>query len=60
MGAMRGVREGIAHAVLGAVGLVFGTLSAIAMTIAAIGAALLGLLAFLLSPFRALVERLRP
>ncbi len=56
---MRGIRDAVTHAVLGALGLVFGALSGIAMVIAAIIPALLGLLAFVLSPLRALVERLR-
>jgi len=60
MGAMRRVRESILHATFGVVGLVSGTLSAIAVTIAAIVGASLGLLAFLLSPVRAIVELLRP
>jgi hypothetical protein len=56
---MRGIRDAVMHAVLGAVGLVIGTLSGVALAIAAIVPAALGLLAFLLSPFRALVDRLR-
>ena len=59
MNAMRGIRDAVTHAVLGAVGLLFGTLSAIALAIAAIVPAVFGLLAVLLSPFRALVDRLR-
>ena len=59
MHVMRGIRDAVMHAALGAVGLVLGTLSAIALAIAAIVSATLGLLAFLLSPFRALVDRLR-
>lgn len=60
MRAMRGIRDAVTHAVLGAVGLVFGALGALALAIAAIVPALLGLLAFVFSPLRALVDRLRP
>ncbi len=59
MGPVRAIRDGLTHAVLGALGLMFGALGAVAMTIAAIVPATLGLLAFLLSPIRALVDRLR-
>ena len=56
---MRGIRDAVTHAVLGSVGLVLGTLSAVALAVAAIVSSALGLLAFLLCPFRALVDRLR-
>ncbi|MGA2011091.1 MAG: hypothetical protein ABSH51_11280 [Solirubrobacteraceae bacterium] len=56
---MRRLRDSLTHALVGAVGLIFGALSAIALAVAAIVPAALGLLAFLLAPFRALVDRLR-
>jgi hypothetical protein len=60
MGTVRGIRDGLVHAVLGALGLMFGALGAVVMTIAAIVSAALGMLAFLFSPIRALVDRLHP
>ncbi|HZE04677.1 MAG TPA: hypothetical protein VE127_05600 [Solirubrobacteraceae bacterium] len=56
---MRTVRDSLAHALIGAVGLLFGVLSAIALAVAALVPPALGLLAFLASPIRALIERLR-
>ena len=56
---MRRVTDLVAHGAMGLVGLVFGTLSAAALAIAAIIPAALGLLAFLVSPVRALADRLR-
>jgi hypothetical protein len=44
---------------LGAIGFVFGVLSAVALAVAAVIPALLGMLAFALSPLRALFERMR-
>ena len=56
---MRNLRDSAVHAVMGAVGLAFGVLSALALAIAALIPAALGLLAFLATPLRALLERLR-
>lgn len=56
---MRATREALAQAVLGTLGAVFGVLSGIALALAAFVPALLGLLAFVLSPLRALADRVR-
>jgi hypothetical protein len=56
---VRTIRDTIVQGVLGTFGIIFGLLSAIALVVAAFVPALLGLLAFLLSPLRALFERLR-
>jgi hypothetical protein len=56
---VRGIRDGLVHGVLGAVGIVCGVLSGIALAIAAVIPAMLGMLAFALSPLRALSDRLR-
>ncbi|HET8980389.1 MAG TPA: hypothetical protein VFN87_19715 [Solirubrobacteraceae bacterium] len=56
---MRTIRDSLAHALMGTVGLVFGVLSGVALAVAAAVPAALGLLAFLASPFRALIDRLR-
>lgn len=56
---MRRVIDLLAHGTMGLVGIVVGALSAVALAIAAIISAGLGLLAFLSSPARALVDRLR-
>lgn len=56
---MRTVRDSAAHVVMGAVGVVFGILSAAALAIAALVPAALGLITFLALPFRALSNRLR-
>lgn len=57
MSRMSDLRDMLAHAVMGAVGIVLGILSAVALALAAIVPALLGLLAFMLSPLRAIVQR---
>jgi hypothetical protein len=59
MALVRNLRDPLAHAIIGVAGLVFGVLSAGALAVAAIVPAALGLLAFLLSPLRALADRLR-
>ncbi len=59
MGVVRTLLGRLAHSVVGAVGLVFAMLSTAALAVAAIIPAALGLLAFLASPVRALVNRLR-
>jgi hypothetical protein len=56
---MARLRDAIAHGVMGAIGVLFGILSAIALGFAAVIPPILGLLALLASPVRALVERLR-
>ena len=56
---MRNLRDSALHTVLGGLGLLFGVLSAVALAAAALIPAALGLLAFLASPVRALLERLR-
>ena len=56
---MRALRERAVHGVLGALGALFGILAAIGLLVAAFVPALLGLLAFMLSPLRAMYERLR-
>jgi hypothetical protein len=56
---VRKIRDALAHAVMGVAGLIFGVLSAGALALAAIVPAALGLLAFLLTPLRALADRLR-
>ena len=57
---MRTVLHRLVQGVLGAGGMLFGVLAAVGLALAAVVPALLGLLAFLLSPIRALLERLRP
>ena len=47
------------HGAAGTVGYLFGLLSGAALAVAAFIPALLGLLAFLLSPLRALMRRIR-
>lgn len=59
MGIVRTVRDSAAHVIVGAVGIVFGLLGGVALVVAAVIPAALGLLAFLASPFRAIIERLR-
>jgi hypothetical protein len=59
MGAVRNLRDPLAQAIMGVASVVFGVLSAGALAVAAIIPAALGLLAFLLSPVRALVDRVR-
>lgn len=56
---MRAVRDGVAQAVFGTLGVVCGLLSALALAVAALIPPILGLLAFLLVPLRVLIERLR-
>jgi hypothetical protein len=56
---MRLVRDALAQTVMGVVGIVFGVLSAVALAVAAAIPPLLGLLAFVLSPLRALLDLLR-
>ena len=56
---MRGIRDGVVHGVLGTIGIVCGVLSFVALAVAAVIPALLGMLAFALSPLRALGDRLR-
>ncbi len=56
---VRTIREAIMHGILGAVGYVLGLLSAAALALAALIPPILGALAVLLSPIRALFERLR-
>jgi hypothetical protein len=59
---MTGVRRVVqtaAHGIMGVVGLVFGVLSAVALAVAALVPAALGLLAFILSPLRGLIDRVR-
>jgi hypothetical protein len=53
------MRDTVLHGIVGAFGLVFGLLSAVALAVAAVVPALLGLLAFVLTPVRAAVERWR-
>jgi hypothetical protein len=55
---MSTLRDKLAHGVMGTVGIVFGVLGAVGLAIAAIVPAILGLLAFLLSPLRSLARRL--
>jgi hypothetical protein len=59
MAFVRNLRDPLAHAIMGVAGVVFGVLSAGALALAAIVPAALGLLAFVLSPLRALIDRLR-
>ena len=56
---MREIRDSIVHGLVGVVGLAFGILSGIALVIAAVIPASLGLLAFAAAPLRALVEHLQ-
>jgi hypothetical protein len=56
---MHAIRDTLVRGVMGVLGIVFGTLSAVALVIAAIVPAILGLLAFVFSPVRALVDRVR-
>jgi hypothetical protein len=56
---MRDLRDALMHGVLGAVGAVSATLSGIALGIAAVISALIGMLSFVLSPLRALLDRVR-
>ena len=56
---MRRVTDLGAHGVMGLVGVVFGALSMVALAIAAVIPAALGLLAFVVAPVRVLVDRLR-
>jgi hypothetical protein len=56
---VRAIRDAVVHGVMTVVGALFGVLSAIALAIAAVIPAILGMLAFALSPLRALIERLR-
>lgn len=57
---MHTVLDRLVQGVLGAGGMLFGVLAALGLAVAAFVPALLGLLAFLLSPIRAVLERLRP
>jgi hypothetical protein len=59
MNVVRAIREGLMRGAGAVIGVVFGTLGALAALVAAIVPALLGLLAVLVSPLRAAVERLR-
>ncbi len=56
---MRALGEGAIHAVMSVVGAVFGVLSVVALGVAAVVPAALGMLAFAFSPFRAALDRLR-
>ena len=56
---MRAVRDALAGAIMGIVGLVFGILSGVALAIAAAVPPIFGLFAVLLLPLRVLVERVR-
>ena len=56
---MRSLTALLAHSVMGLVGLIFGALSAVALAIAAVIPAALGLLAFVFAPLRTLRDRLR-
>ncbi len=56
---MRALHEGFVRALTGTAGLVAGVLSAAALGLAALLGPLLGLLAVVLTPVRALVQRLR-
>jgi hypothetical protein len=56
---VRGLRDAVAQALMGAVGVVFGVLSAAALAVAVVIPPILGLLAILLAPLRALVDLLR-
>jgi hypothetical protein len=58
-GPVRAIRDALAQAVIGTFGVLFGILSAAALAVAAFIPALLGLLAFIFSPVRALVDRVR-
>jgi hypothetical protein len=51
--------EKLVHGAAGAAGYLFGVLSGAALAVAAFIPALLGLLAFVLSPLRSLMRRLR-
>ncbi len=54
---MSAVRDKFVHGLMGTVGVVFGILAAVGLAVAAIVPAILGLLAFLISPLRAIVRR---
>jgi hypothetical protein len=56
---VRVIREGVMRIAGTVIGVVGGSLGAVALLIAAIVPALLGLLALILSPLRAAVERFR-
>jgi hypothetical protein len=56
---VRVIREGVVRIAGTVIGVVCGSLGAVALLIAAIVPALLGLLALILSPLRAAVERFR-
>jgi hypothetical protein len=56
---VRLIRDAVVHGVLGAVGIVCGVLSFVALAVAAVIPAMLGMLASALSPLRALSDRLR-
>jgi hypothetical protein len=56
---VKALRDAVIHAVLGVAGLLFGVLSAAALGIAAVIPPILGMLALLFSPLRALVDRFR-
>lgn len=56
---MQVIREGAVRGLGGLVGVVCGALGAVALGIAALVPAILGLLAFAFSPLRAAVDRLR-
>jgi hypothetical protein len=56
---MRALRDLLAHAVIGFVGIVCGALSVISLAIAAIIPAILGMLALALSPLRMISDRIR-
>ena len=56
---VRTLRASVVHAFIGALGLVFGMLSAAALAVGAVIPAALGLLAFLVAPLRAALDRLR-
>jgi hypothetical protein len=59
MAIVRVIREGALRALGAVIGVVCGTLGAVALAIAAIVPALLGLLAVVFLPVRAILERLR-
>jgi hypothetical protein len=56
---VRAVRDSVIQAVVGTLGIIFGFLSAVALALAALIPAILGVLAIVLSPLRALLERVR-
>ncbi len=56
---MNALRDLLAHAIMGFVGIVSGVLSVIAFAIAAFAAAVLGVFAVAVSPVRVITDRLR-